>query len=65
MSPPCPLLSWDQVIEYAFLADFDLLQDCWQDIQEWAWARPAARLAMDHYFKIEHTRKEIQRLSVW
>ncbi|KAG6895726.1 hypothetical protein C0992_013015 [Termitomyces sp. T32_za158] len=64
MSPRRPSLSWDQVVEYAFLADFDLLRDCRQDVRERAWARPAARLAMDHYFKMERAREEIQRLNI-
>ncbi|KAG6895499.1 hypothetical protein C0992_000999 [Termitomyces sp. T32_za158] len=64
LSPPRPALAWDQVVEYAFLADFDLLRDCCQDIRERPWARPAARLAMDHYFKMERAHEEIQRLNV-
>jgi len=64
MLPPRPPLSWDQVVEYAFLADFDLLRDCREDVRERVWAKPAARLAMDQYFKIERAREEIQRLNV-
>ncbi|KAF8984364.1 hypothetical protein BDQ17DRAFT_1171781, partial [Cyathus striatus] len=41
MLPPCQSLSWDEVISYAFLADFNLLQDTHQDIREWLWARPS------------------------
>ncbi|KAG6858456.1 hypothetical protein C0991_002679, partial [Blastosporella zonata] len=64
MSPPRSPLSWDQVVEYAFLADFDLLRDCQQDVSERPWARPAARLAMDRYFKMERAREEIRRLNI-
>ncbi|KAG6895254.1 hypothetical protein C0992_002338 [Termitomyces sp. T32_za158] len=64
LSPPRPPLAWDQVVEYAFLADFDLLRDCRQDVRERPWARPAARLAMDRYFKMERAREEIQRLNI-
>ncbi|TFK34370.1 hypothetical protein BDQ12DRAFT_613636, partial [Crucibulum laeve] len=32
LPPPCPSLSWEEVVEYAFLADFDLLCDCCEDI---------------------------------
>ncbi|KAG6821969.1 hypothetical protein H0H92_015871, partial [Tricholoma furcatifolium] len=31
MSPPRASLSWNEIIEYAFLADFDLLRDTRQD----------------------------------
>ncbi|KAG6848526.1 hypothetical protein H0H93_016281 [Arthromyces matolae] len=64
MSPRRETLSWDQVVEYAFLADFDLLRDCRQDISERPWARPSARLAMDQYFKIQRAEEEIQRLNI-
>ncbi|KAG6809423.1 hypothetical protein H0H92_000318 [Tricholoma furcatifolium] len=52
MSPSRPVLSWDQVVEYVFLANFDLLRNCCQDVNERPWARPSARLAMDQHFKI-------------
>ncbi|KAG6819853.1 hypothetical protein H0H93_007997 [Arthromyces matolae] len=64
LSPPRPSISWNQVVEYAFLADFDLLRDCREDISTREWARPAARLLMDQYFKIERAREEIQRLNI-
>ncbi|KAG6806224.1 hypothetical protein H0H92_012178 [Tricholoma furcatifolium] len=64
MSPPRAPLSWNEIVEYAFLADFDLLRDTRQDVKERAWARPSARLAMDQYFKIERAREEIYRLNI-
>ncbi|KAK0441211.1 uncharacterized protein EV420DRAFT_1769035 [Desarmillaria tabescens] len=32
--PPRPLLKWERVVEYAFLADFDLLRDVRKDMSE-------------------------------
>ncbi|KAK0209944.1 hypothetical protein IW262DRAFT_1450714 [Armillaria fumosa] len=55
LSPPRPPLQWDRVVEYAFLADFDLLQD---------WATPAGRQAMDTYFKIHRVKEEIKHLNI-
>ncbi|KAG6851987.1 hypothetical protein C0991_001368 [Blastosporella zonata] len=63
VTPAKPPLAWEQVVEYAFLSDFDLLRDCRQDIRERRWARPAARLAMDSYFKMERAQEEIERLN--
>jgi hypothetical protein len=57
-------LDWKEVVEYAFLADFDLLRDARQDVSGRPWATPAGRLAMDLYFKIERAREEITRLNV-
>ena len=62
--PPRPTLDWDQVVEYTFLADFDLLRDTRQDIRTCPWATPAACLAMDSYFKVLWAAEEIQCLNV-
>lgn len=64
LSPPCPYLSWNNMVEYAFLADFDLLCDTCQDICDRPWAMLACCLAMDQYFKLEHVHEEIQRLNI-
>ena len=64
MTPKKPLLSWENIVEYAFLADFDLLRDTREDITTKSWAKPASRLASDSYFKMERTKEEITRLNV-
>jgi hypothetical protein len=64
LSPPRPPLSWDYVVEYAFLADFDLLSDMRSDIRIRVWAKPVARILMDQYFKMERAKEEITRLNV-
>ncbi|KAJ6596493.1 hypothetical protein B0H10DRAFT_1960160 [Mycena sp. CBHHK59/15] len=58
---PRPPLSWEEVVEYTFLADFDLLRDSNRvDPSQRPWALPAARLAMDNYFKICRAVEEIK-----
>ncbi|KAJ7744227.1 hypothetical protein B0H14DRAFT_2637321 [Mycena olivaceomarginata] len=64
LDPPKAHLTWEQVVKYAFLADFDILRDTRPDVQSRPWTRPAYRLAMDRYFKILHAREEIRRLNV-
>jgi hypothetical protein len=64
MTPCRPTLTWDNVVEYAFLADFDLLRDSRQDIRERPWTKPACRVAMDQYFKQLRAQEEITRLNV-
>jgi hypothetical protein len=61
---PMPHLSWEQVVEYAFLADFDILRDTRAEVQSHPWTRPAYQLAMDRYFRILRAREEIKRLNV-
>lgn len=62
--PPRPALQWERVIEYAFLADFDLLRDVRQDMSDRKWATPAGRQAMDTYFKICRAKEEIKHLNI-
>lgn len=62
--PPRQTLDWDQVVEYAFLSDFDLLCDARQDIRRKPWSTPAARLAIDQAFKLERAEEEVARLNV-
>jgi hypothetical protein len=64
LSPVRQELTWDEVVEYAFLADFDLLRDARQDIRSQPWATPAARQAMDGYFKLLRAEEEITRLNI-
>ncbi|KAJ7343266.1 hypothetical protein DFH08DRAFT_1009750 [Mycena albidolilacea] len=64
LNPPMPSITWEQVVEYAFLADFDILRDTRAEVQSKPWTRPAYRLAMDHYFKILRACEEIKRLNV-
>ncbi|KAF9056704.1 hypothetical protein BJ165DRAFT_1399313, partial [Panaeolus papilionaceus] len=64
LNPPKPHLAWDSVVEYAFLADFDLLSETRSDIRERAWAKAASRALLDQYFKIKRAQEEIQRLNV-
>jgi hypothetical protein len=63
LRPSQPKLSWDQVVEYAFLADFDLLRDTREDIRR-PWAQPANRVLMDQYFKIQRAHEEIDHLNI-
>ncbi|KAJ7738682.1 hypothetical protein DFH07DRAFT_870478 [Mycena maculata] len=64
MTPPKPSLTWLEVVEYAFLADFDLLREGREDIRGQPWAQPAGRAAMDPHFKLLRADEEIQRLNV-
>lgn len=64
MHPPRQMLKWEEVVEYAFLADFDLLRDTRADISQQPWSSPAACSAMDLYFKMCRVQEEIQRLNV-
>ncbi|KAI6116970.1 hypothetical protein EDD17DRAFT_1477623 [Pisolithus thermaeus] len=57
-------LEFDEVVEYAFLADFDLLRDTRQDVLTRPWASPTARLAINTYFKLCRAEEEVVCLNV-
>jgi hypothetical protein len=60
LGPPRQHLSWEEVIDYAFLADFDILQDPTGNATIRAWADPAARQVLDSYHKLKRAKEEIQ-----
>jgi hypothetical protein len=64
MTPPRPTLTWEEVVEYAFLADFDLLREGREDIRGEPWAQPAGRAAMDQHYRLLCVDEEIQCLNV-
>jgi len=59
LSPPRCMLTLEEVVEYTFLSDFQLLQDTREDISQRPWASPTARLALDTYFKMCRAQEEI------
>ncbi|KAF7973473.1 hypothetical protein HWV62_15074 [Athelia sp. TMB] len=61
--PPRQTLEFNEVIEWAFLSDFDLLRDARQDVRERPWATPTGRRAVDEYFHMLRAREEIIRCN--
>ncbi|KAJ7819079.1 hypothetical protein B0H14DRAFT_3089447 [Mycena olivaceomarginata] len=57
-------LTWEEVVEYAFLTDFDILRDTRAEVQSRPWTRLAYCLAMDRDFKTLRAREEIKRLDI-
>ncbi|KAJ6595266.1 hypothetical protein DFH09DRAFT_1244552 [Mycena vulgaris] len=64
LTPRRHSLTWAEVIDYAFLSDFDILRDPDGNAALRPWADPAARHLMDCFFKIERAREEITRLNI-
>ncbi|KAJ7925431.1 hypothetical protein B0H13DRAFT_1863087 [Mycena leptocephala] len=56
--------STGRVVECAFLADFDLLREAWEDIRKEPSALPSGRAAMDQHFKLLRADEEIQRFNL-
>ncbi|KAE9388832.1 hypothetical protein BT96DRAFT_835747, partial [Gymnopus androsaceus JB14] len=51
LTPPCRKISWDEVVEYSYLSEFDILHDTCEDVHERQWAMPQNRMLMTHFFK--------------
>lgn len=64
LTPPRCELTWEEIVDYAFLADFDLLREGREDIRGEPWAQPAGRAAMDQHFKLLRADEEIARLNL-
>ncbi|KAJ7318464.1 hypothetical protein DFH08DRAFT_1036242, partial [Mycena albidolilacea] len=64
LDPPRRTLKWEEVVEFTFLSDFDLLRDPEGNAAICPWATPAARALMDTHFKILRAKEEIQRLNI-
>ncbi|KAG2051489.1 hypothetical protein BDR06DRAFT_983575 [Suillus hirtellus] len=64
MMPPRPSLDWNQIVEYSFLAEFDLLCDSNGQIQTKWWVNPLYRQASAQYFDRVCAQEELERLNV-
>ncbi|KAJ7736059.1 hypothetical protein B0H14DRAFT_3097554 [Mycena olivaceomarginata] len=64
LDPPRRTLKWEEVVEFTFLSDFDLLRDPEGNAAICPWATPAARALMDTHFKILRAKEEIQCLNI-
>jgi hypothetical protein len=64
MNPPRSALTWNDVVNMATLAEFDLLQDVKNSILSETWADPDVREAMSFHFRLKRAREEIQRLNI-
>ncbi|KAF7296706.1 hypothetical protein HMN09_01079700 [Mycena chlorophos] len=64
LDPPRSTMTWEEVINCAFLADFDLLRLGRNNIRDCAWTRAGAREVMDQHFRILRAEEERKRLDV-
>ncbi|KAG1765834.1 hypothetical protein EV702DRAFT_1182411 [Suillus placidus] len=64
LNPPRAPLQWEQIVEYSFLAEFDLLRDSDSNIQAKRWVSPSYRNASAQYFELQRAKEEVQHLNV-
>lgn len=64
MSPPRQTISWEQVVDYSYLSEFDILRDTREDVRERKWATQKNRLLMQEFFKLIRAENELPRLHI-
>ncbi|KAJ7687765.1 hypothetical protein B0H17DRAFT_1136118 [Mycena rosella] len=64
LTPKHRKLTWAEVVEYAFLSDFDILRDPTGNATLRDWATQGGRQLMDSFFRIERVKEEIPRLNI-
>ncbi|KAJ7655525.1 hypothetical protein B0H17DRAFT_1146362 [Mycena rosella] len=64
LTPKHRKLTWAEVVEYAFLSDFDILRDPTGNAALRDWATQGGRQLMDSFFRIERAKEEIPRLNI-
>ncbi|KAJ7160860.1 hypothetical protein C8R46DRAFT_871688, partial [Mycena filopes] len=64
LSPPMPPVTWDNVMDFTFLTNFDILRDPEANAELHPWAKPAAQQLMDTHFKILRAKERIIWLHV-
>ena len=64
LSPPRFPLDAKTVLEYVFIAEFDLLRDSRQQLHLQAWAQPAECSLASSYFKLECSKEKIVRVNI-
>ncbi|KAF8584764.1 hypothetical protein K439DRAFT_1345231, partial [Ramaria rubella] len=65
LNPPCPKLTWAQIVEYSTIAEFELLcMGAHKDIQNLDWANIRNREATVCHLKILWAQEEIEQLNV-
>ncbi|KAG1854028.1 hypothetical protein F4604DRAFT_1883367 [Suillus subluteus] len=64
LESPRPPITWEQVVEFSQLAEFDLLRDTDNQLQDKRWAIPRNRQASAKYFDLQRCKEEIVRCNV-
>jgi len=64
LQPPHPTLSWQQVVDYTFLGEFDLLRNSRRDVHNEDWAKSECHELTTRYMELSHMREEIDQLNV-
>jgi hypothetical protein len=64
VAPPRPTITFNELTEYAYLANFDFLRHSEHGAQDAEWSRPANRRCVELWQRVQRAKEEIVRLNV-
>ncbi|KAG2121962.1 hypothetical protein DEU56DRAFT_697219, partial [Suillus clintonianus] len=64
LNPPCPKISWKDIVDYSFLGEFDLLRHSRAGICINDWAKPNHQEATNKFVKLRHAHEEVEQLNI-
>lgn len=64
LDPPVEPITWEEIAEYSFIGEFDLLRITRSEIRKEKWTKMAYRAAAVKYYKLCRAREEVQRLNI-
>ncbi|KAE9385876.1 hypothetical protein BT96DRAFT_840173, partial [Gymnopus androsaceus JB14] len=64
LSLPCQKITWDEIIDFSYLLEFNILHDTHEDVHERKWAKPQNQLLMSRFFKYIRAEEEIAWVHV-
>ncbi|KAE9401183.1 hypothetical protein BT96DRAFT_938043 [Gymnopus androsaceus JB14] len=64
LSPPRRKITWDEIVDFSYLSEFNILRDTAEDVRERKWATPQNRLLMTRFFKFIQAEEELAWVHV-
>ncbi|KAE9390804.1 hypothetical protein BT96DRAFT_832922 [Gymnopus androsaceus JB14] len=64
LTPARRKITWDEVVDYLYLSEFDILCNTCEDVRERKWATPQNRMLMTQFFKFIRAEEELARVHV-
>jgi hypothetical protein len=58
------MLNSQTVLNYVFLAQFDLLREGRHQVQNFVWSQAAQRETITSYFKLQRSKEELERVNM-
>ena len=64
LHPPRPTLSWDTIMKYGFIDEFNILKDTRNDLSGKDWRKPAVRELLTAWHRVSRAKEELIRCEV-